>query len=100
MKLQPTRIARLKEMISLQERRAALQREIESIQEQFETLHESVMGSLSQPALPVRPAAPEQSSNGGKRGSLKETIFSALESAGSAGVRVKDLAAAIGTKPV
>ena len=101
MKLQPSRIAHLKEMITLQEKRAALQREIESIQEQLETLHESVIGSLSQPAAPAPAAAPRPSSNGlGKRGSLKETIFSALESAGSAGVRVKELAAAIGTKPV
>jgi hypothetical protein len=110
MKLQPSRIARLKEMITLQEKRAALQREIESIQEQLETLHESVVGSLSQPVLPAlqalsaspaRAAAPKQSSKApGKRGSLKETILSALESAGSAGVRVKELAAALGTKPV
>jgi hypothetical protein len=104
MKLQPSRITRLKEMITLQEKRAALQGEIESIQEQLESLHEGLMGSLSQPAFSVPAApvtAPRQISKApGKRGSLKETILSALESAGSVGVRVKDLAAAIGTKPV
>ncbi|MGB8166243.1 MAG: hypothetical protein WCF18_02055 [Chthoniobacteraceae bacterium] len=35
-----------------------------------------------------------------QRGQLKEKITAALESAGALGVKVKDLAAAIGTKPV
>ena len=34
------------------------------------------------------------------RGQLKERVFAALEAAGNAGVRVKDLAQEIGTKPV
>ena len=110
MKLQQPRIARLKEMISLQERRDALQQEIESIQQQLQSLHQSVLEGISGPApkaaLPAmapvaRAAAPKQSPAApAKRGSMKETILSALASAGSAGVRVKELAATIGTKPV
>jgi hypothetical protein len=101
MKLQLPRIARLKEMISLQEKRAALQREIESIQQQLQALHQSLIEGASEVSMPAAAAAPKQSpKTRGKRGSMKETILSALEAAGSEGVRVKELAAVIGTKPV
>lgn len=90
-------------MLSLEQRRSALQHELDSLVQQLEDLKKRLFDS----SAPVSKTAglssvPPRSESGqrSKRGALKEKITAALVSAGSLGVKVKDLAAAIGTKPV
>ena len=112
MKLQTSGVARLKEMISLEEKRLALQQDLESVDQQLAALQQSLVSGVS-PCFPPFPRqqspkqsprrrleVPKASKARARHGSLKETILSALEAAGNAGVRVKELAASIGIKPV
>jgi len=100
-----SRIDRLKVMLGLEEKRASLQHELDSLQEQLSSLKDQLFSDTSSPSpksgtngssSPVK----VRSSKGGrsKRGALKEQILTALSSAGEAGVRVTELAAALGTK--
>jgi hypothetical protein len=107
MKSQNPRLERLKELLSLEERRVSVQQDLESITQRMVSLRDSLFDEggapTSQPDSPARESAP---SRGGrprgplKRGALKEHIASALEAAGSAGVRVTELAKELGVKPV
>lgn len=102
MKQTNPRIERLKQMMSLEERRVALQQELDQVEQQMNDLKESL---FSDEAAPVRtsvaaPKAATKSSKATPRGALKDRIVAALEAAGGAGVRVKELAQALGTKPV
>jgi hypothetical protein len=97
------RIERLKEMMALEEKRAALQGELDSILLQMSALKDRLLDETADIATTV----PKAVSVGRKivvrrqkRGLLKDKVMAALEAAGSAGVKVKELAAAIGTKPV
>ncbi len=96
------RIERLKTMLGLEEKRAVLQEQLDALQQQLATLKdqlfdEGAAGPAKAPAKPVsKPAGPGNGRS--KRGALKEQILAALSSAGDAGVRVTELAAALGTK--
>lgn len=88
-------------MLSLEERRTALQHELEGVQQQLSALHSRLLGgapvAVSPPvaaALRAKPAPRRQY----QRGVLGEKILGALTLAGQAGLRVRDLAAQIGTK--
>jgi hypothetical protein len=101
------RLERLKELLSLEERRVAVQQDLESITQRMVSLRDSLFdegrGSSSPAASSAREsAAPRGAKPRGplKRGALKEHIASALEAAGSAGVRVTELAQKLGVKPV
>jgi hypothetical protein len=115
-----SRIDRLKEMLSLEEQRETLQHQLEAIVERLNE-HKNALFSKSEApataAAPARAAAPQaaekpvkaakapkapKAAKAGRagRGALKERVFAALHSAGHAGVYVKELAQAIGTKPV
>lgn len=110
MKSQNPRLERLKTLLSLEERRVAVQEELESITERMTSLRDSlfdeggpVLGEMT--SAPAKTAAPSGRKPGrppkrSPRGALKEQIAAALESAGSAGVRVTELAKALGIKPV
>lgn len=109
MPYQNPRIGTLKEMMRLEEKRAGLQSEIDSLVQRLSDLREQlfepgVQGSASSgpPKTSGRGKAARRGSAAPRRerGALKEQIIAALEAAGSNGVRVKDLAAAIGIKPV
>jgi hypothetical protein len=97
------RIERLKQMMVLEEKRAALQGELDSIMQKMSILRDQLLDETESVAitpptgLSIRrnPVVRRQ-----KRGLLKDKVMAALEAAGTAGVIVKDLAAAIGTKPV
>jgi hypothetical protein len=97
-------------MMSLEEKRIALQQQLEGIQEQMNDLRDQLFSEQST-AKTVRAAvtraavSPKPSSGSGKtqrsgRGELKERILSALQSAGREGIRVKELANELNTKPV
>jgi hypothetical protein len=123
MKLQESRVARLKEMISLQEKHTSLQQELESIQQQLQSLHRSVIDSIStsklsgghflltgkalestssetssmpRPASKGRTAKVKTGST--RRGALSEQILQALTDSGKEGITLKDLADKVGSK--
>jgi hypothetical protein len=105
MKLANPRIQSLREMLGLEERRSKLQSELDALEERIAGLKGAIF-SGNQAAGAIRPSN-QRVPSGAKatrkrtpRGLLKNKIMSALEAAGSAGVRVKDLAAALGTKAV
>lgn len=107
MKSQNPRLERLKELLSLEERRVSVQQDLESITQRMISLRDSLFeeggGAMARAAAAVEvPAASRGRKPRGplKRGALKEQIASALEAAGSAGVRVTELAQEIGVKPV
>jgi hypothetical protein len=90
-------------MLSLEQRRSDLQRELDSLVLQLDSLKKSLFDGDAPIARSATASAPRSrggARKGGKRGALKEKIVAALESAGSLGVKVKDLAEALGTKPV
>lgn len=90
-------------MLTLEQRRSDLQQELDSLVQQLGDLKSRLFDNNA-PVSKVSTVSTISSRGGaarrGKRGSLKAKIFAALESAGSFGVKVKDLASALGTKPV
>ena len=111
-------------MMNLEEKRGQVQAELDELHAQLHELKERLFDessstAASAPALratniadsyKVKSAAPKastapKSSNKGSakrapRGALRDQIMNALEAAGSAGIQVKELAAAMGTKAV
>lgn len=103
MKITNTQVDRLKQMLSLEQRRSDLQQELDSLVQQLESLKQNLFSkNVLVGKAPLSDAAPIRNGtrNRARRGALKEKITAALESAGALGVKVKDLAAALGTKPV
>lgn len=98
MKPASSRIESLRQMLNLEEKRSKLQEEISAIEQQMAALQRAVFSGAPAPA-PVR-GRPAASGKRARRGALKQKIEAALEAAGSGGVRVKELAEALGTKPV
>jgi hypothetical protein len=95
-------IAHLRSMLVLHEKRARVQSELDAIDQQI-SKHQSQLGvSLSSPAAQASSApqkrGPRAKRKGTARGALKAQIFSALEKAGAAGVKVIPLAEQLGTK--
>jgi hypothetical protein len=96
------RIERLKAIIGLEEKRAALQSQLDALTSQIATLS----GNIFSESPAVAAKAPAKSSvrvakpskGRAQRGALKESILAALSSAGSTGVRVTELASQLGTK--
>jgi hypothetical protein len=103
MKSTNIQVDRLKQMLTLEQRRLDLQTELDSLVQQVEVLKKGLFDGGSSPVKdrvassgPVRTRKAKR----GQRGLLKQKITAALESAGALGVKVKDLAAALDTKPV
>jgi hypothetical protein len=101
------RIERLREMMNLEERRVALQQQLDDVVQHMTELKDALFAESGEPE-PIssreRVKASTVSSSRTKaptqRGALKDRIMAALEAAGARGVRVKELALALGTKPV
>lgn len=88
-------------MMSLEERRTALQHELEGVLQQLSALHSRLLGSSPVAVSPPAAVAARAKSGPRKqhqRGVLGEKILGALTLAGQAGMRVRDLAAQIGIK--
>jgi hypothetical protein len=107
MKSQNPRLERLKELLSLEERRVSVQQDLESITQRMVSLRDSLFDEGGAPTSPAASSAGESAAPSGrkprgplKRGALKEHIAAALETAGSGGVRVTELAREFGVKPV
>jgi hypothetical protein len=107
MKSTSPQIENLKRMIVLEERRANLQGELSEVDSQLESLRGRLVSgspistSKAASSTPTQKTAPKATKRAAKagRGELKGKIFSALEKAGSSGVRVMDLARSLGSKP-
>lgn len=111
MNLANPRIQSLKQLVVLEEKRATVQGQLDAIHHHISTLKNSlVIGSPVSAASPStssskaktigRPPGGNNAGKGGARKTHREVIMAALEAAGAAGVRVKDLAMAMKTKPV
>ena len=104
--MKPTnpRIERLKEMMSLEEKRVALQQQLDEVVERMTTLKDGLFSeaevTTATPSAGKKVSVVASARPTTQRGALKGRIMAALEAAGDAGVRVKELAQAIGTKPV
>src|SRR4051794_23432285 len=112
------RLERLKELVSLEERRVSMQEELETITRKMSSLRDSLFdegASVLTKLSPARTSAPAPAAKAPKaprgrstarpakraqRGELKEQVIGALNAAGTAGVRVTELAKALGMKPV
>ena len=104
MKSSSPQIEHLKLMLSLEEKRASLKGELESVDAKLNDLKRRLVGgaavasvSASAPKVTASKSKPRSKRSG--RGELKSQIFSALEKAGANGVKVLDLAKSLGTKP-
>ena len=90
------RTVHLKSLLALEEKRAALQHQIDKILHQISTVHDQILAKGSTVvAKSIRKIA---SKGRARRGALKAQIMAALETAGHAGVRVTELASTLGTK--
>lgn len=101
-----SRIASLKAMLNLEEKRNALLQQVDALTQQLSALQSQFLGEASNGSAlrslssKSRSSAAAKSGKKGrsKRGALKEQILAALSSAGQAGVRVTELASVLGTK--
>ncbi|MDR3404604.1 MAG: hypothetical protein P4L99_19030 [Chthoniobacter sp.] len=90
------RTVHLKSLLSLEEKRAALQQQIDEIHQQISSTRDQI---FNQTSSAVTQAVRKVVAKGRtQRGALKAQILSALEAAGHAGVRVTELAESLGTK--
>ena len=92
------RIARLKEMIALEEKRASLVSNITVVNERLARIQDELYGTGAAKALriPAQKTTFKQQRKG--RGELKGQILEMLNASGSAGASVKELAGRIGIK--
>jgi hypothetical protein len=100
------RIALYKEAMALEEQRARLQSELDKLTSRLSAVQSQLFdGETSPVSAPKATSASTSTSTvrraGGRsrRGELKAQVLQALVAAGSSGVRVKDLANTLGTKP-
>jgi hypothetical protein len=91
------RTVRLKSLLALEEKRTALQRQIDDLQHQIATIRDQIFDEA--PSVVVKAVRKIATKGRSQRGALKAQIMAALEAAGSNGVRVTELAGSLGTKP-
>jgi len=89
-------IARLKSLLALEEKHAALLHQADELQQEISGIRQQLFDGLTTAA--VKSAGRVIRKSKAPRGALKEKIIAALETAGSAGVRVTELASTLGTK--
>ena len=105
MKSNSSRSGQLREMLALAEQRARLEQQLSDVQERMDSLHEGLfVGGKANSAAAAVPPQPKGQKvtrpRKARRGALKEAIMNALASAGESGIKVKELATALGTKAV
>jgi predicted trehalose synthase len=102
MKHPNTRIARLKEMIALEEQRASLQNNIAAVNQRLSTIQTELYGAAAKRAAAkeqrqaLLKLQPKLARKG--RGELKGQILEILQAAGRSGASVKELSGRIGLK--
>ena len=92
------RTVHLKTMLALEEKRAALQEQIDDIHHQISIVQAQIFAKGPTIATIAKPLHKVASKGRAKRGALKAKIMASLETAGHTGVRVTELASALGTK--
>ena len=92
------RVALYREAISLEEKRADLQAEIDRLTRRLAAIQSSLIASENTLASTPLPVMPRRTGRA-RRGELKTHILEGLAAAGVSGVRVKDLAVTLGVKP-
>lgn len=94
------RIANLKEMIALEEKRDSIQEQISTIDQRLATIQDQLYGAGALPAIVAK--QPKLIAKGKRkgRGELKGQILEILQAAGKAGASVKEIAGRIGVKAV
>lgn len=100
-------IALYREAITLEEKRASLQAQLDQVLAQLSDLKERLFdaaGSGASAAVTPLVAAPKASratlsGKRARRGELKSKLLSILSAAGSSGISVKEITASIGAKP-
>jgi hypothetical protein len=90
------RTLHLKSLLALEEKRVALQHQIDEILHRISNVQGQIFAH--KPTAITQPAGRVARKGRAKRGALKAKIMAALESAGHTGVRVTELASALGTK--
>lgn len=101
-------IAALKDLIALEEKRAAIQEQLNAVEQRISSIRESFFSgsritasSASVSSVKAKAAIKSSAKKpGGTGGTYRDYIMAALEAAGAAGIRVKDLAISMKTKPV
>lgn len=99
------RIALYKEAMALEQERARLQAEIDQVTSRLNAIQGQLFegggeGTISSAPAVSAPARNVRRSGGrSRRGELKAQVLQALVAAGNGGIRVKDLASQLGTKP-
>jgi hypothetical protein len=95
------RIALYREAISLEEQRSRLQADLDRLTSRLNAIQSELFdGEESSPITSsLQVSTIRRAAGRSRRGELKAQVLSALVAAGNSGIRVKDLAAAIGTKP-
>jgi hypothetical protein len=91
------RVALYREAISLEEKRAGLQTEIDRLTARLSAIQNELVASENAFAAAPAPVTPRRVGRA-RRGELKTHILEGLAAAGTAGVRVKDLAVTLGVK--
>jgi transposase-like protein len=103
-----SRIDLYKEAMSLEHERASLQGKLDKLQARLNNINGALFstgGATAAPAAPISAravatkAAPAGKKVRSARGALKQRILEALAAAGKTGIRVRDLAVTIGSKP-
>ena len=112
MKSNNPRIERLKEMLALEEQRSRLENELAGLSQKLSALKDQLNTESTSTSAPISSptrstgksrgtdASARTAGRSRKSGGLRDKVMAALEAAGNEGVRVKELAEAIGTKPV
>ena len=94
----------LKELIALEEKRASLQSELNALEQRVSALRNSMLSGSPAKAASAAGSSPKaglpRGSSRKKGGTYRDSIMAALAAAGEAGVRVKELALSLKTKPV
>jgi transposase-like protein len=98
-----SRIDLYKEAMAIEQERAALQAKLDQLHARLESIKGSLFSVGTTAAFAGAKLTSVTASAGKKaragRGELKQRILEALAAAGDAGIRVRDLAATIGSKP-
>ena len=95
-----TRIAQLKDMIALEEKRAALQSQLGAIDGKLSQLQNALYGQPVKSSMPSIAVANKSAVKIARkqRGTLRDQILETLQAAGAKGVTVKDLAPRLAIK--
>ena len=89
----------LRRLLSLTTKKEQLIKAVSDVENEIASALKGAATTAVEVAEAVTPFKPKKKSKGSKPGSLKDRILALLEAAGDEGVRVKDIAEKLATKP-